>query len=95
MTEIHEVSESTNRKIEIRDVNGALSDPDSTTITVWKPDGSKDIDSIAMTNNSVGNYSYWYMISEQIGIHKILYKATTSGIVTKQRDEFMAVAEQK
>lgn len=91
--EIHEVSESTNRKIEVKDVSGNLADPDTMEISIWKPDGTKDIDEVIMTNDSTGIFHYWYMVSDQAGIHKILFTATTAGIITKERDEFTAVAD--
>lgn len=94
MTEVHEILESTNRKIEVKDVNGALADPTTMTISIWKPDGSLDIDAQLMTNDSTGVYHYWYTISDQVGTHKILYEATTGAYVSKKRDEFEAVAEQ-
>lgn len=93
--EIHEIQESTKRIIDITDIENIPASPDTVTITVWKPDKTKDVDAVSMTEDYTGRYYYWYTISEQIGTHKILFTATTGGLITKQRDEFMAVAEQK
>ena len=89
-----EVGESTKRKIEVRTTAGVLEDPDSVTITIWKPDGSIDVDAVAMTKSETGKYYYWYTISDQVGTHKILYEATTGGRTNKQRDEFESLSEQ-
>lgn len=95
MTESLEVGEATKRKIEVRNAAGALEDPTTMTTSIQKPDGSLDIDTAAMTNDSTGEYHYWYTVSDQAGTHKILYKATTGGKISKQRDEFEAVPEFK
>ena len=89
-----EVGESTKRKIEVRTAAGALEDPTTMVISIWKPDGTLDVDGVAMTNDSTGVFHYWYTISDQVGTYKILYEATTGGKVSKQRDEFEVVAEQ-
>lgn len=89
-----EIGESTKRKIEVKTAAGVLDDPTTMTISIWKPDGTLDIDAVAMTNDSTGVYHYWYTVSDQVGTYKILYEATTGGKVSKQRDEFEAVAEQ-
>lgn len=89
-----EIEESTKRKVEVYDVDGNLADPTTMVISIWKPDGTLDIDAVAMTNDSTGKYHYWYTVSDQVGTHKILYEATTGGKVSKQRDKFEAVAEQ-
>lgn len=94
MTESLEVGEATKRKIEVKTTAGILDDPTTMTISIWKPDGSLDIDAVAMTNDSTGVYHYWYTVSNQVGKYKILYEATTGGRISKQRDEFNAVAEQ-
>lgn len=93
MTDTREVGESTKRKIEVRTAVGDLEDPTTMTISIWKPDGTLDIDAVAMTNDSTGKYHYWYTVSNQVGKHKILYEATTGGIISKMRDEFNAVSE--
>lgn len=93
MTESLEVGESTKRKIEVKTAAGALEDPTTMTISIWKPDGTLDIDAVAMTNDSTGKFHYWYTVSNQVGKHKILYEATTGGKVSKHRDEFNAVSE--
>lgn len=93
MAETHEILESTNRKIEVKDVNGALADPTTMAITIWKPDGSIHVDAQVMTNDDTGVYHYWYTISDQVGTHNILYEATTGAYVSKKRDSFEAVAE--
>ena len=93
MTETHEVGEATKRKVEVRDVDGVLTDPTTMTITIWKPDGTLDVDAVVMNKDSTGKYHYWYTISEQVGTHKILYEATTGGKTSKKRDEFEAVSE--
>ncbi|MCK5616132.1 hypothetical protein KAR91_80455 [Candidatus Pacearchaeota archaeon] len=93
MTESLEVGESTKRKIEVKTAAGALEDPTTMTISIWKPDGTLDVDAVAMTNDSTGVFHYWYTVSTQVGKHKILYEATTGGKVSKQRDEFNAVSE--
>lgn len=95
MTESLEVGEATKRKIEVRNAAGALEDPTTMTTSIQKPDGSLDIDTAAMTNDSTGEYHYWYTVSDQAGTHKILYEATTGGKISKQRDEFEAVPEFK
>ena len=93
MTESLEVGEATKRKIEVKTTAGVLEDPTTTTISIWKPDGSLDIDAVAMTNDGTGLFHYWYTVSNQVGTHKILYEATTGGKTSKQRDEFEAVSE--
>ena len=91
MTETIEIGESTKRKIEVRTAAGALEDPTTMTISIWKPDGTLDIDAVAMTNYGTGLFYYWYTVSDQVGTYKILYEATTGGKVSKKRDEFDAV----
>ena len=88
-----EIEEATKRKVKVYDVDGNLADPTSMTITIWIPDGTKDIDAVAMTNDATGEYSYWYTIANQVGNYKILFEATTGGKVSKQRDNFDVVAE--
>ena len=95
MAESLEIGESTKRKIEVRTTAGVLEDPTTMTISIQKPDGSLDVDTVAMTNDSTGEYHYWYTVSQQAGKHKILYEATTGGKISKQRDEFEAVPEFK
>lgn len=94
MTEIHEIGESTKRKVEVRTTAGVLEDATTLTISIWKPDRSLDVDAVAMTNDSTGKYHYWYTTSDQVGVYKILYIDTTGGKISKQRDEFEVVAEQ-
>lgn len=89
-----EIGEATKRKIEVKNAAGALEDPTTMLISIWKPDGTLDIDAVAMTNDGTGLFHYWYTVSDQVGTHKILYEATTGGKTSKQRDEFDAVAEQ-
>ena len=89
-----EIGENTKRKIEVKTAAGALDDPTTMVISVWKPDGVLDVDAVAMTNDSTGVFHYWYTIADQAGTYKILYEATTGGKVSKQRDEFNVVAEQ-
>lgn len=93
MTETHEIGEATKRIIEVRNAAGALEDPTTMTITIWKPDGSVDVDAVLMDNDSTGKFHYWYTISDQVGTHKILYVATTGGRPSKQRVNFEAVSE--
>lgn len=88
-----ETGEATKRKIEVKNTAGELEDPTTMTISIWKPDGALDIDAVAMTNDSTGKYHYWYTISDQVGVYKILYEATTGGKISKQRDEFDVVSE--
>lgn len=88
-----EIGEATKRKIEVKTTAGVLEDPTTMTISIWKPDGSLDIDAVAMTNDSTGKFHYWYTISDQVGTYNILYEATTGGKISKQRDEFEAVSE--
>ena len=88
-----EIGEATKRKIEVKTAAGALENPTTMTISIWKPDGTLDVDAVAMDNDSTGVYHYWYNVSDQVGTHKILYEATTGGKISKQRDEFEAVAE--
>jgi len=88
-----EIGEATKRKIEVKTAAGVLENPTTMTISIWKPDGTLDVDAVAMTNDSTGVYHYWYTVSQQVGTHKILYEATTGGKISKQRDEFDAVAE--
>jgi len=95
MTESLEVGEATKRKIEVKNTAGVLEDPTTMTISIKKPGGSLDVDTVAMTNDSVGKYHHWYTVSDQPGTHKILYEATTGGKISKQRDEFDAVPEFK
>lgn len=89
-----EIGEATKRKIEVKTAAGALEDPTTMVISIWKPDGTLDIDAVAMTNDGTGLFHYWYTISDQVGTYKILYEATTGGKVSKQRDEFEVVSEQ-
>lgn len=89
-----EIGEATKRKIEVKTAAGVLDDPTTMVISIWKPDGTLDIDAVAMTNDSTGVFHYWYTVSDQVGTYKILYEATTGGKVSKQRDEFEVVAEQ-
>lgn len=93
MAETHEIQESTNRKIEVKDVDGALADPTTMAITIWKPDGTVDVNAQVMTNDSTGVYHYWYLIADQVGTYRILYEATTGAYVSKKRDSFEAVSE--
>ena len=88
-----EIGEATKRKIEVKTAAGVLEDPTTMTISIWKPDGTLNIDTVAMTNDSTGKFHYWYTISDQVGTYKILYEATTGGKISKQRDTFEAVAE--
>ena len=94
MSETKEIGEATKRKIEVRTAAGVLEDPTTMTISIWKPDGSLDIDAVEMTNYGTGLFYYWYTVSDQVGTYKILYEATTGGKISKQRDEFDAVSEQ-
>lgn len=89
-----EIGEATKRKIEVKTAAGVLDDPTTMVISIWKPDGTLDIDAVAMTNDSTGVFHYWYTVSDQVGTYKILYEATTGGKPSKQRDEFEVVAEQ-
>lgn len=89
-----EIGESTKRKIEVRNTASVLEDPSVMVISIWKPDGTLDVDAVSMTNYGTGLFYYWYTVSDQVGTYKILYEATTGGKVSKQRDEFEAVAEQ-
>ena len=94
--EKHEIGESTERNAEVRDKNSDYVDADSDTmiITIWKPDGSKDVDAAAMTHDDVGKYSYIYLTGDQPGIYKILMRGVIGGsYVMKTRDEFEAVGE--
>lgn len=93
MTDSLEVGEATKRKIEVKTAAGAFDNPTTMTISIWKPDGSLDVDTVAMSNDSTGVYHYWYTVSNQVGTHKILYEATTGGKTSKHRDEFDAVSE--
>ena len=89
-----EIGEATKRKIEVKTAAGALEDPTTMLISIWKPDGTLDIDAVAMTNDSTGVFHYWYTVSDQVGTYKILYAGTTGGKKSTQRDEFEVVAEQ-
>ena len=94
--EKHEIEESTERNAEVKDNNGNYVDADlgTMTITIWKPDGSKDVDAAAMTRDGVGRYSHIYLIGDQPGIYKILIRGVIGGsYVMKTRDEFEAVGE--
>lgn len=93
MTDSLEVGEATKRKIEVKTAAGVLINPTTMTISIWKPDGSLDVDAVTMTNDETGKYHYWYTVSNQVGKHKILYEGTTSGRTSKHRDEFDAVSE--
>ena len=88
-----EVGEATKRMVEARTTAGVLEDATTMTITIWKPDGIKDVDAVAMTRDDTGEYSYWYTISDQVGKYSILYEDTTATHLTKLRDSFDAVAE--
>ena len=88
-----EIGEDIKLTVEARTTGGVLEDATTMTISIWKPDGTLDIDAVAMTHDDTGKYSYWYRVSDQVGTHNILYLDTTSGHLTKQRDSFEAVSE--
>lgn len=88
-----EIEEDIKLKVESRTIAGVLEDATTMKITIWKPDGTKHVDAVSMTNDSTGKYSYWYTISDQVGKYSILYEDTTATHLTKQRDSLEVVAE--
>ena len=89
-----EIGEDIKLTVESRTVAGVLENATTMTISIWIPDGTLDVDAVAMTNDDTGKYSYWYTVSDQVGKSSILYEDTTATHLTKQRDSFDAVSEQ-
>lgn len=88
-----EILEDIKLTVESRTTAGVLEDATTMKITIWKPDGSAHVDAVTMDHDATGKYSYWYTVSDQVGVHNILYEDTTATHLTKQRDSFEAVSE--
>jgi len=69
-------------KATIRDIDDALADPVTITITITNPDGAVRVDAAAMTNTggSTGLYHYdWQVLATEVnGVPMIKVTATTS-----------------
>lgn len=88
----YEIEESFTENIIIKDANNVKVDPSTILIYIRKPNGTIDVDGIAMTNDGVGEYSYRYIIPTQTGEYLIKLKATSSSSdVVIKTDGFEAI----
>jgi hypothetical protein len=76
--------------IEIYNSSNVLTAPDTITITITDPGGTKRVDGGTPSNSSTGKYSYNYDVpsSPVKGRWVVEWKVTKSSIVTIARDYF-------
>lgn len=94
MTEtVYQTTETITLEATITDSAGAAVDPTTVVISVMKPDGTLDVDGVAMTKDSVGSYHYDYTIPSDVGTYKSQVKATgATSKVTVEPDTFLVEA---
>lgn len=70
--------------LEIRDNAGNLVDPDtSILVSVYRPDGTLDVDGTAMTKTVVGKYTYTYnSAGKPVGIYRARFKTVDATKIT-------------
>lgn len=90
---VYQTTETITLKATITDSAGAAADPTTVVISVMKPDGTLDVDGVAMTKDLVGSYHYDYTIPSDIGTYKSQVTATGSaGRTTVEPNRFLVEA---